>query len=448
MTTRDTNEDQLDNLPHVEWNSTASGASGNLIFPSPLSPLKCQIAGHPFNGVKHTIGMLVCRKTGNVLKPATKVILGEREIAFYENLKNSRNPTIVQLKKLVPCYYGTTELWVFNKRTKFLKLRNITDGMAEPCVMDIKIGRRTWDPLATPEKKATEELKYAESKRAYGFCITGFQVYCHSTGRLKKFDRDYGKKLDAKGVVEALKTFLNITPERPACRHLLFELLSCLGRIMLFFRMQRKYRFYSSSLLVAYDAKKLREHYCADSKDSSELANSKIETVSFSTTSTSLNTNTSEQSAPTVPVSSAGINRDWTEAQKNRPTLKRSTSFNTEPMPIMGEQISDQSGSYNPDLKMDRLCQSCPSQFSLPQTNNVKRNVTQDNHGVPTNKEECSWVRVNMIDFTHVFPADDNSGLDLNYLEGIENLITLINTLYKQAHKRDSNQNCSATIAQ
>jgi len=88
--------------------------------------------------------------------------------------------------------------------TKFLKLKDITEGMAEPCVMDIKIGRRTWDPLATPEKRATEELKYAESKRAYGFCITGFQVYCLSTGRLKKFDRDYGKKLDAKGVVEGI----------------------------------------------------------------------------------------------------------------------------------------------------------------------------------------------------------------------------------------------------
>lgn len=88
--------------------------------------------------------------------------------------------------------------------TKFLALKDITEGMAEPCVMDIKIGRRTWDPLATPEKRATEELKYAESKRAYGFCITGFQVYCVATGRLKKFDKDYGKKLDAKGIVEGI----------------------------------------------------------------------------------------------------------------------------------------------------------------------------------------------------------------------------------------------------
>lgn len=86
----------------------------------------------------------------------------------------------------------------------FLTLKDITDGMAEPCVMDIKIGRRTWDPLATPEKKATEELKYAESKRTYGFCITGFQVYCVSSGQLKQFGKHYGKTLDAKGVVEGI----------------------------------------------------------------------------------------------------------------------------------------------------------------------------------------------------------------------------------------------------
>lgn len=86
----------------------------------------------------------------------------------------------------------------------FLTLKDITDGMAEPCVMDIKIGKRTWDPVATPEKKAKEELKYAESKRTYGFCITGFQVYCVSSGKLKQFGKHYGKTLDANGVVEGI----------------------------------------------------------------------------------------------------------------------------------------------------------------------------------------------------------------------------------------------------
>lgn len=36
------------------------------------------------------------------------------------------------------------------------------------------------------------------------------------------------------------------------------------------------------------------------------------------------------------------------------------------------------------------------------------------------------WVRMNMIDFTHTFPAEDNDALDLNYLEGIENLVKIL----------------------
>lgn len=30
--------------------------------------------------------------------------------------------------------------------------------MTEPCVIDIKIGKRTWDPLATEDKILTEEV--------------------------------------------------------------------------------------------------------------------------------------------------------------------------------------------------------------------------------------------------------------------------------------------------
>lgn len=92
-------------------------------------------------------------------------------------------------------------IYIF-KGIKFLELEDITDGMSEPCVMDVKIGRRTWDPLATPEKRASEELKYPESKRAYGFCIPGFQVYRVPSGNIKRFDKSYGKKLDSKTIVE------------------------------------------------------------------------------------------------------------------------------------------------------------------------------------------------------------------------------------------------------
>lgn len=68
--------------------------------------------------------------------------------------------------------------------------------MLEPCVIDIKIGRRTWDPLAPTQKRESEDSKYKQCKETVGFCIPGFQVYQIASGSYKKFGRDYGKKLD------------------------------------------------------------------------------------------------------------------------------------------------------------------------------------------------------------------------------------------------------------
>ncbi|XP_032665364.1 inositol polyphosphate multikinase-like isoform X2 [Odontomachus brunneus] len=355
------------------------------------------------------------RPNGHVLKPATKAILGEREIAFYENLQTSQDPTTTQLRSFVPCYYGTTELRIFNKRTKFLTLKDITEDMAEPCVMDIKIGRRTWDPLATPEKRATEEFKYAESKRAYGFCITGFQVYCLSSGRLKKFDRDYGKKLDAKGVVEALETFLNITPEKPACRQLITKLLSILCQIMLFFRTQRQYRFYSSSLLVAYDAQRLRRCPPDDEDPDNRIESSNRTDVSDASKEIATSHLSSVASVPAERTAK----RSRTEMPAN--PLQRSVSLSTGFVEtIDNEKLPNQSGSCSSDAKADcRLYRP-----SGPVTTETKY--------------ECDWVRVNMIDFTHVFPADDDGSLDLNYLEGIENLIKLLKSFISRKLDREN----------
>ncbi|XP_011882418.1 PREDICTED: inositol polyphosphate multikinase-like isoform X2 [Vollenhovia emeryi] len=345
--------------------------------------------------------MLVCRRTGHVLKPATKVILGEREIAFYEDLKNSHDPIATELKKFIPRYYGTTELRVFNNRTKFLMLRNITKGMAEPCVIDIKIGSRTWDPLATPEKRRTEELKYAESKRTYGFCITGYQVYSVLSGQLSKYDRDYGKQLGVDGVVEALESFLNLIPGKLVCRQLVSEILTYLYKIERFFNMQRKYRFYSSSLLVAYDAQHLRQH-CPLNDDSS---------VPHSVPKFN------KEMCESVPCTVPNQHLSGTNDLMFRPRMKKSVS---EPKSISREQIPNQGKSCNSNTNVDRLCRSSPSHFSYSRTDDVAK---KDDENVPVDK--CKWVKVRMIDFTHVFPGENND-LDRNYRNGLQMLIQLL----------------------
>lgn len=59
---------------------------------------------------------------------------------------------------------------VISLQIDFIRLADITSGMTEPCVMDIKIGQRTWDPLATIDKIQMEEVRplrhLAESRNA------------------------------------------------------------------------------------------------------------------------------------------------------------------------------------------------------------------------------------------------------------------------------------------
>jgi 1D-myo-inositol-tetrakisphosphate 5-kinase/inositol-polyphosphate multikinase len=45
-----------------------------------------------------------------------------------------------------------------NSDVKFIILDNVANGIVEPCIMDIKIGRQTWDPEASSEKREREDV--------------------------------------------------------------------------------------------------------------------------------------------------------------------------------------------------------------------------------------------------------------------------------------------------
>lgn len=99
-------------------------------------------------------------KDGYVLKPVFKdEEQGRREIEFYEELQKTCDPTAKELKKFVPQYFGTKQLKINNRDdVKWIVLKNTTHEFREPCIMDVKIGARTWDPLATEEKRLSEEV--------------------------------------------------------------------------------------------------------------------------------------------------------------------------------------------------------------------------------------------------------------------------------------------------
>ena len=102
----------------------------------------------------------------------------------------------LSLREFTTEYRGTKDLTVGSKTINFIKLQDLTNGMLEPCVIDIKMGQRTWDPLAPPTKRDSEDAKYKQCKETVGFCVPGFQVYQISSGNFLKYGRDFGKKLN------------------------------------------------------------------------------------------------------------------------------------------------------------------------------------------------------------------------------------------------------------
>ena len=57
----------------------------------------------------------------------------------------------------------------------YLKLENLVSKFRKPCVVDIKMGKKTYDPEAGPAKIAKEMTKFPHVEK-FGFQFTGMQV--------------------------------------------------------------------------------------------------------------------------------------------------------------------------------------------------------------------------------------------------------------------------------
>ncbi|GLV34456.1 Inositol phosphate kinase 2 [Carabus blaptoides fortunei] len=388
------------------------------VLPDDTVPLENQVAGHMFEHGKSSIGMLK-HKDEFILKPITKPMCGERETRFYAELQTSKDPILQQLKQFVPAYHGTKTIAIGGKDVTCLVLDNITKGLKEPCIIDIKIGKRTWDPLATNDKIQNETTKYMESKRDAGFSIPGFQVRNIRDGKLYKYGKDYGKKLNGNSVKEALKLFLN-AESGCLCRPLLVQLLGLLWRILHWCRTQRKLRLYSSSLLLVYDARLLRHYYSSNvtSSAANQLNNGykRSRPPSLILTDTSHNTST------------AGFSGQFTS---DGPKFERSLS--TTPTQIIP----------TPATAVNNNCPWKKSLRKLQRTHSFANNYEEDLQHLRQNyvymlddlvdDSTNVWANVKMIDFAHVFPAEGNT-LDTNYLDGIENLVKILEGFLQESY--------------
>ncbi|CAG9832559.1 unnamed protein product [Diabrotica balteata] len=371
---------------------------------------KHQMAGHMDKG--DNIGIL--KEDGMILKPVIKPECGEREIAFYQNLSNSLDKTILELRNFVPKYYGTKCLAVNGKTYEFIVLEDLIRDFKEPCVMDIKIGRRTWDPTSTYEKICSEERKYQDCKRDLGFCIPGFQVYKLANSQLVKYDKEFGKGLNKDRAEDAIKTFLNMDGSR-VCRSLIVQFLASLWQVQYWVRNQRQIRLYSSSILLVYDARRLREKMKCNKMSSTF----KLQRKGSLYRPLSLAVLNKSNECDRVPTGFSG------QLTKEGPILKPHRS---------SSKIVNLDG---PNFVCNNTWHK--SIHSLKRTHSFQNNYDKDVQNKKQDytylldelctdqKSEC-WAFAKMIDFAHVFPAE-NCDIDKNYLDGIDNLVRIFEEL-------------------
>uniref|UniRef100_R4G803 Kinase n=1 Tax=Rhodnius prolixus TaxID=13249 RepID=R4G803_RHOPR len=249
--------------------------NGPIYLPFGLKKFDNQVAGHSSKDGKSLSGLLK-GVDGFVLKPLTKFPAGDNEVKFYENLKLIGD--LILLREFVPQYFGTLVIRIQDVDVKFLKLQDVSIGLKEPCIMDIKVGAQTWEPSAPFYKRMAEE-KYSSTKSAYGFCIPGYQVYELCSGKFKKVGKEEGKLLTKETLPLALKEFFNY--DHKYSKFLIDCFLQKLVKLLSWWEKQTIYHFYSSSLLFLYDASMFKELINHDEMCKSTLPWIKLYCIDF-----------------------------------------------------------------------------------------------------------------------------------------------------------------------
>lgn len=381
-----------------------SGDQPYPVFPEGVQPLENQVAGHTFEQGTDILGLLKNLDDGSILKPAGKVLCGVREIKFYETIQAATTEKdLVPLKEFIPGYKGHLKLPIDGKPVEFIKLADLTHGMLEPCIMDVKIGCRTWDPLATPEKRKAEESKYQACKRNLGMCIPGFQVYSIVNGRRMRYGKEYGKKLTEVTVKDAFRKFLNA--DSGLCRQLLMQFLSDLWNIQKWARTQTTYRLYSSSVLLVYDARRLKPVL-------------QYQTKSLNSSSAKLN-NSSGNLSGTSPAHSSG-----SSSRPSSPTqvVPVGTDSGVEPLQhyYKIQRSHSTMNNYEEDMKA------------------MRENYVFMRDNLVGSYESKVWASARMIDFAHAFPAEEPGTIDTNYLQGIESLVRIFEEFLKECETQNA----------
>ncbi|KAG1693714.1 hypothetical protein DVH05_023115 [Phytophthora capsici] len=209
-----------------------------------------QVGGHATSLKSHN---------GRILKPFQSKQRGQREADFYNRVFVSEkdSPEFVELRKFLPGYYGTVEVEEGResdglKAGKYLMLEDLTWGRQWPCIMDVKMGTKSYEEDATPEKIAYEKSKFP-LQETVGFRIQGIKVFDSKKKEYVEFDKHFGRGIVSEN--ELAPAFRKYFPPEGTTKtiKLLEAFLQRLDQLKAWFDDQQGTEFIASSFLFLYD---------------------------------------------------------------------------------------------------------------------------------------------------------------------------------------------------
>lgn len=193
------------------WRSALTAVAASL---GPICVTQCETATQPrrlppdcvdVRVVGGHAGMLQSTIHPLVFKPLQSGDRGRAELQFYEEV--ARRPLDAPPRCFMPAYHGVAHDGGENHRRFYLALEDLARPFRQPCVLDVKVGVRTWGDDAPPEKVAAELRKFPLQQQV-GFRLTGMRVWDAGRGAYREHGRAYGYSLDAESLHCAFAEFL------------------------------------------------------------------------------------------------------------------------------------------------------------------------------------------------------------------------------------------------
>nr|XP_026264827.1 inositol polyphosphate multikinase [Urocitellus parryii] len=316
-----------------------------------------------------------------------------------------QHPDGTVLKQLQPPPRGPRELEFYNMVNLYLKLEDVTHKFNKPCIMDVKIGRKSYDPFASSEKIQQQVSKYPLMEEI-GFLVLGMRVYHVHSDSYETQNQHYGRSLTKETIKDGVSKFFH----NGFClrKDAIAASIQKIEKILQWFESQKQLSFYASSLLFVYEG---------SSQPTTTKSNDRTLAEKFLSKGQLSDTELLEYNNNFHVLSSTANGK--IEASVGKSLSKMYARHRK----MYSKKHHSQTALKVENMEQDNGWKSM-SQEHL--NGNVLSQLEKVFYHLPTGCQEIAEVEVRMIDFAHVFPSNT---IDEGYVYGLKHLITVLRSI-------------------